>query len=427
MEIRIPYGTSSRTVDLPDNLNVDIIKPAHIRAADDPIGAVQSALDNLLGDVGWSQFSKVKSVAIAVSDKTRPVPHHHLLPPLLERLASLGISEDRITFFVAGGTHLPMAADEYPLILPDSILRRYRVVSHDSRNNQHLVHIGETSSGTPIWSNQGYYHSDLKIVVGNIEPHQFAGFTGGVKGAAIGLTGFLTINHNHAMMTHPGSKLGEYKTNPVRQDMEEIGRQIGTHIVLDAILNQDKQIVCALAGDPISVMNAGVPISRQVCQIGVPFTFKLMITSPGGHPKDINLYQAQKGFAHSVKITQPGGTVILAAACPEGTGSKPYEDWMLGKKSYSEVIDQFQMEAFRIGPHKAFQIARDASIVQLLLISEFEHTHAQQLLLNPVKDIQSAINFAIEDLAPGDHVGVIPNANSTIPYLSSQNNKKNGQ
>ena len=417
MDIQIPYAHSYLTVEIPDDVGVDIIKPPQTPAAPDPFGVVRAALDDLLGEVSWSDFVEAKSVAIAVNDKTRPVPHQYLLPPLLERLNSLEIPDEAITFYIAVGTHPPMKPDEFPTILPEEILQRCRVVSHDSENDENLIHLGETSRGTPVWANRGFVQSDRKIVIGNIEPHQFVGFSGGVKSAAIGLAGLETINHSHALMTHPDSQLGEYEANSARQDVEEIGRQIGVHLAVNAILNQDKQIVEVLAGDPVAVMRAGVPLSRQVCQVKVPQKYGLTIVSPGGHPKDINVYQSQKGLAHAARITHLGGTIILAAACPEGSGSTHYEDWAFGKKSYTEVIQTFLAEGFRIGPHKAFQIARDASRFRLMFYSEMGANLAGRLLLNPVEDLQIAVDAALADLQPGERVGVLAHAASTIPYL----------
>jgi nickel-dependent lactate racemase len=142
-----------------------------------------------------------------------------------------------------------------------------------------------------------------------------------------------------------------------------------------------------------------------------------MISSPGGHPKDINVYQAQKGLAHAALVMRPGGTVILVAACPEGTGSPHYEDWMPGKTSYQEVIERFNIEGFRIGPHKAYQIARDASKVRLMLCSELDEKFAQALLLNPVRDLQTALDMALANLQPGERIGILTHASSTIPYI----------
>ena len=419
MEIRVPYGHSFLTATIPDQIGVDFIEAPATPPATDPLEIVHRALENLLGNVAWADFVDARSVGIAISDKTRPVPHHQLLPPLMEHLTAIGIPDSAITFYIAVGAHPPMTPTEFPNILPMDVLRRYKVVSHNSEDADLQVDLGKTQHGTPVWSNKGYVNSDLKIVVGNIEPHQFAGFSGGVKTAAIGLSALKTINFNHALMTHPDSQIGEYETNPARQDIEEIGKKIVIHVALNSILNQSREIVRVLAGDPVAVMQAGIPLSRQLCQVGVKSEYSLMISSPGGYPKDINLYQAQKGLSHAALVMRPGGTVILVAACPEGTGSPHYEEWMHGKQSYEDVLQTFKAEGFRIGPHKAYQIARDASRLRLMFYSEMEEAFARALLLNPVQNLQTAVDLALADLQPGDHVGILPHASSTIPYILS--------
>lgn len=418
MEIRIPFGRTALTAQIPDSHRLDVIEAPDPPAVANPRQTVESALENLLGNLHWDNFRAAKTVAIAVNDKTRPVPHAQLLPPLLELLAAQGIPEAAITFYVAVGTHSPMTPDEFPAILPAEILSRFRVVSHDSEDDSSMINLGATSRGTPVWSNRAYVQSDLKIVVGNIEPHQFAGFSGGVKSAAIGLSGLKTINWNHSLLTHPDSLLGEYETNPARQDIEEIGEKIGVHLALNAILNQHRDIVKVLAGDPRWVVRQGLKHSRQACQVAVSQKYGLVISSPGGHPKDINVYQSQKGLANAALITRPGGTVILTAACPEGTGSSHYEDWMLGKTSYAEVIERFNAEGFRTGPHKAYQIARDAAKVNLLFCTAMDHDLARALLLNPVSDLQTTINTALEHLPTNEPVGILPHAASTIPFIA---------
>jgi len=418
MIFSIPFGRRQLSLNLPDELPVEIIEPASVTPAAEPLEEVRTALTNPVGAFRFSDFSRASSVAIAISDKTRPVPNHHLLPPLLEQLKALGIPNKAITLYIAVGTHPPMQPDEFSSILPDDILCRYRVVSHNATDLDSLVFLGHTPLGTPVWVNKEFTHSTLKIVVGNIEPHQFAGFSGGVKSAAIGLVGFETITHNHALMTHPDAQIGAYETNPTRQDIEEIGKIIGIHLALNAILNQSKQIVHVLAGEPVSVMRAGIPLSRQVCQVGVQDEFDIIISSPGGHPKDINLYQAQKGLAHAALITKTGGAVLLAAACPDGSGSPHYEKWMVGKSSYSQVLESFSAEGFRIGPHKAYQFARDASRVKLLFFSDMDPNISGALLLNPVDNFEAAVQAVLAAMPPGGRIGIMPHASSTIPYLN---------
>lgn len=411
----IPYGQSSLTFTLPDYLNVHLLTLADTPAAPDSLGVVRAALDG----VTWSAFVGAKSAAVAINDKTRPVPLDFLLPPLLERLEALGLAPECITLMIATGTHVPMPPEEFVRVVPAGILSRYPVVSHDCDDSANLVYLGDTPRGTPVSINRRYLEADLRLVVGNIEPHQFMGFSGGVKSAAIGLAGRETINRNHAMMMDDRAQLGTYDSNPMRQDVEDIGRMIGVQVVLNAVLNGQKQIVSALAGDPIQVMQAGIRQVMALATVPVAEPFDLIIAAPGGHPKDINLYQAQKALGHAILVTRPGGTVILVAACPEGTGSQKYEQWLFdGVDSLQAVFDRFAREGFRIGPHKAYQLARDSVRARVLLVSDMPPDFVRKLLLTPAT-LDEALSVALADLRPGARVGIIPIANATVPRLTN--------
>jgi len=417
MEFRIPYGHEHVTFNLLDDLHVELIAPAEAPPAPDPIQAVKNALDAPLGDVRLEGFANAESVAIAVNDKTRPVPHKYLLPPLLAQLEAAGIPRKAITLVIAVGMHPAMASNEFASVIPPDVLERYRVVSHAPDDKANLVHLGATQRGTPVWINRRFAKADLKIVVGNVEPHQFQGFSGGYKTAAIGLAGKETVNHNHAMMTDPNAVPCRFEDNPPRQDIEEMGRLIGVHFALNAVVNENKQIVTVLAGDPGEVMNRGIPLVRKIYQVHVPAPYDLIIASPGGHPKDINLYQAQKALAHASLVMQDGGAVILVAACPEGTGSASYERWMGGVTSYEAVFEKFKREGFRVGPHKAYQIARDACRVRVLMLSQMLPDFVRRLLLEPISNLNQSLSLALADLPFGARIGVMPAANSTIPVI----------
>lgn len=410
----IPYGATILTFSLPDERYVEWIAPAPIPAAPDPGRLVAGALDNPVGGFQLADFAGAGSVALVISDKTRPHPHV-VLYPLLSRLESMGLPPEAITFLIATGAHTPMMPDEFSKVLPGDLIARYPVISHDCDNSADLVYQGETQRGTPICINRHFAEADLRIVVGNLEPHQFMGFSGGVKSAAIGLAGRETIERNHAMMRDPAARLGRYDDNPARQDVEEIGRLIRVDMALNTILNGDKRIVRVIAGEPRAVMLAGVPMVRELFAVGVSAPFDLVIASPGGYPKDINVYQAQKALAHAALITRPGGTVILVAACPEDAGSTSYEAWVAGMSSHDAVLERFASEGFSLGPHKAYLIARDATRIRLLVLSEMDPAYVRRLLLTPVGSLEQAL--ALSDLAPGARIGVMPAANATIPYV----------
>jgi nickel-dependent lactate racemase len=416
-EFCMPYGKTHLVARLPDPWQPTLVTPKRVVAAADPVGVVQRALDHPLEVKRLAAYRKIRTAAIAINDKTRPVPHNYLLPPLLAQLESAGLAPAAITLIIATGAHPPLSVDEYAAVVPPDVLARYPVLCHDANDRASMVNVGETTQGTPVWINRHFKQADLRLVVGNVEPHQFMGFSGGVKSAVIGLAGLETINHNHAMMTDARSRLGTFEHNPARQDVEQMGQMVGVHFALNAILNDSKQIVAALAGDPLAVMRAAVPVVRDLYQVAVPEPFDVIIASPGGYPKDINLYQSQKGLAHAALITKTGGTIILVAACPEGSGSQTYEKWLEGLNSYDDILERFGQEGFRIGPHKAYQIARDASRVRVLLVSQMPDDFVKRLLLTPVNSLAEGLARAVERLTPAARIGLLPYANATIPYL----------
>ncbi|MEW6578370.1 MAG: hypothetical protein AB1435_04155, partial [Chloroflexota bacterium] len=228
-----------------------------------------------------------------------------------------------------------------------------------------------------------------------------------------------TVSANHALMRDPAARAGRYDDNPARQDVEDIGRLAGVHLAVNAVLNRDKQVVRVLAGEPLAVMHAGIPLVRALVEVRVPAPFDLVIAAPGGHPKDLNLYQAQKALAHASPVVRDGGAVILVAACGEGTGSAAYEAWMAGMTSHRAVLDRFAREEFRLGPHKAFQIARDAiRLREVLLVTEMPPEAVRRALLTPAASLDEAIARALSTLGPGARVAIMPAANATVPVLA---------
>ena len=417
-EFSLPYGKEYLSFQLPEAAEVQVVLPPETPPVPDHVAAVEEALDGPVGGVSLGDFREFRSAAIALTDKTRPVPLGIMLPALVHRLEALGISPRNIKLLIGTGTHPTMLPEEYHLLIPEKILAHHPVFCHYADDPDLLVQMGVTTRGTPVWVNQHFAEADLRIVVGNIESHQFMGFSGGVKSAAVGLAGRDTINYNHAMMTDPHAQLGRYKDNPCRQDLEEVGQLMGIHFALNGVVNQENELVQAFAGEPRAVMEAGIPVCRQVWQMPVDRRFDLTIASPGGHPKDGCLYQAQKGLMRATMVTYPGGTVILAAECKEGIGSIDYERWLEGMHSHEEVLARLEREGIRVGPHKAWQIARDAARVQVILVSEMDQNLVRRLLLTPATSLDEAISIVARDLAQGAQVGIVPRAASTIPVIS---------
>lgn len=415
---RVPFGRTSQQLELPDEFQVSWIDPAEISAETPPADVVQQALDNPLESFRWEDVRNARTVAIAINDNTRPVAQHLIIPSLLSKLEEQGFSPENIHFFIANGTHIPLQPDAFSQILPEYIYQRYTIHSHSSDDKPQLTYLGETPAGTPVWVNTAFHNSDLKIVVGNIEPHHFAGFSGGMKTAAIGLAGRETITANHAMLLEAGSKAGIFEGNPLREDIEQIGQMMQVHLALNVVMNARKEFLKAYFGEPLAVMAAGIPMSCKVSQTTVDGLFDVVISSPGGHPKDINFYQAQKGITHAAGIVRQGGAIVLCAACPEGAGSMSYERFMDGISSHDAVLEKFKREGFQVGPHKAIQVALIARRAQILLVSSLPDSLVEKLLLRPAASLQAAL--AGLNLSPSAKIAILPHATNTIPQVVSQ-------
>jgi lactate racemase len=417
--ISLPYGNSSIEINL-DSENISIIKPETIKPPIDQAEIVNNALHSGFGKPFYSNHDQKIKIAIGINDQSRPIPNHILLPCLLNYLKEYGFESNNIMFYIATGTHVPLKPSEFSLILDSDVISKYQIISHDCDDELNLAFLGQTSAGTPVYVNQQFIKADIKILVGNIESHHFMGFSGGVKTAAIGLTGRKTITANHSMLSHPNALMGLFSSNPMRRDVEEIGKIIGIDYVLNIVINDDKEIISAYWGDPTEVMAKGIEFIRENIQMKLDYhdrDFDLVIASPGGYPKDINFYQAQKAITHACLFSMPGGVIILSAECRDGMGSKKFEDFIVSKSSFSEVIKDFEKMQFEIGPHKGYQLAKQAINYRIILVSNIDDKLVRKMHLTPAKTLDEAFDLAKKSLKENPRIAVLPYATHTMPKI----------
>ena len=416
--MELPYGKKTIIFDLPQEWEPDLFRPKPILPAEDPIREVTQSLDNPCGNRRLENFSGAASVAIAVCDETRPVPNRLILPSLLKRLHQMGISKSAIQILIAPGLHSPTPESRFVDILPVDIINQYSITVHDAHCSD-LKFLGRTSQGTPVFVNPRFFGAALRFVIGMIDPHQFVGYTGGVKGAAIGLAGAQTIEANHSMLFHPKALIGEIQDNPVRQDIEEIGKMIGVHFAVDAVLDGTDRIVKVFSGDPSEVERAGSEFCRGVYEIKVSKEYDMVIVSSGGYPKDVNLYQAQKALANATPLVREGGEIILFAECPEGHGDEVFYQTMKKYKSPQEVGESFRRQAFRMGLHKAFLWAGSLIKARVYLHSALEEALVYELMVLPVKSVKELLSRIKAKYVHPPQIAIIPKGNST--YIKLQN------
>lgn len=414
--IEVPYGKGFVKARINNTIRSCRLAPKTIPPSGDAKSEILKALERPVTHKGLGDlrtFQDAGDVVIVVSDQTRPVPNNLLLDALLFKLEEYNIDGKQVTVVVGGGLHTPGRVED--IIGKDIIGRVRNVVYHDAMNERELIYLGDTSRGTPIWVNKYYALAEKRVVTGMIEPHQFVGYSGGAKGVAIGLGGAKTIEANHSLMTAKGAGLGVLEGNPVREDIDEIGAVVGIDLLVNVILDHGRRLVKAVAGHWFRAHREGVKFVQRMAQVKVPFLADVVIASPGGHPRDINVYQAQKALAVAEMVSKPGGVIILVAECPLGLGDDVFEETLKAFSSPDEVIDYFKKSPFRIGVHKAYLWAKTVAKRRVILVSDRLNSKIADILkVNLVSDLETALIKAIQ-LTDGNELLILPHAASIVP------------
>jgi len=414
-QIKLPYGKNYISGQIPFPYDtVSISEEAVQHASSDEI---VRALKNPIG-ASLSDLKGAKSVVIVTSDLTRPVPNKLILPPLIAELEAVGIKKEQLTLLIGTGLHRVSPQEEFAELVGEELAKEIKIISHDAWDEENLVYLGESSRNTPIIINRHYIEADAKVVLGVIDPHQFAGLSGGAKGVVIGLGGEKLVQANHAMLSHPKATLGNLEGNPVREDIDEIGGKVGIDFIVNVILNSKKEVVKAVAGHYIEAHRVGVEVARKTLQVELNQPADLVIAASGGFPKDVNLYQAQKALLHAAIAVKDGGTIILASECLEGVGEKRFTETMKLSKTPQEIIDNFAKQEFRVGAHKAYLWGTSLKKARVILVSDgIDLPTAKIMQVEKSETLQEAIDTVLDTLPENPKIYVMPKAPSTIPLL----------
>lgn len=413
-EIKLKYGTDYRKVSIPTKNILDIIIPEDLPAASDQLEEVRRSLREPIASEPLSVLAKGKeNVVILCSDITRPSPSYLLVPPILEELNAAGVDDDKITIVFGLGYHRPHTVEEMKKLVGEEVYNRVKCIDHD-RNN--CVYMGDTSRGTPVWLFEPVAKADFIIGTGNLEFHYKAGYSGGYKALMPGVCSKESVQANHVMMIQPGTMPGKADGNPMREDIEEAGKIGGMKFLVNAVLDSNKDIVKCVAGDPIKAHREGAKYIDMMYKRPIPQKADIVLCCPGGHPKDINLYQAQKGFEHASYAVKDGGIIILFAKCDEMLGEATFEDWMIRAKSPDDPVKWIQ-EEFVLGAHKAVVYCMVLQKKKAYLVSEMPDNLAKKCFFDPAKSVEEALEKALDEMGSDAKILVMPYANSTLPYV----------
>jgi nickel-dependent lactate racemase len=420
MKITLDYGTGGLDVSVPDD-NLTVIEPIFRPALPDPGEALRAAIRSPIDRPALATIvSPGCRVAISVCDITRAQPRREMLAALFQEIPGLRLED--VTILIATGTHRGNTADELERMLGRDIVHRCRIVNHDSRDQATLRHVGTTSTGVPVFLNRQWLDADVRITTGFVEPHFFAGFSGGPKMVAPGLAGLETVMmlHDAARIGHPNATWGVTEGNPIHDDVREIARMMPVHFSLDVTLNRDQEITAAFAGEILAEHGRACALAKQTAMRAVPAPFDVVLTTNSGYPLDQNLYQAVKGMSAAAKIVKPGGTIICAAECRDGLpahgsygavlASRPTPRdllAMINAPGYS-VPDQWQVQI-------QSQIQEKATV--LVKASGLGGEQIRAAHFTPIEDVSAAVRDALARAGAGASLCVLPQGPQTIPYL----------
>jgi len=412
MKVQLGIGTRTEEVDIPDKNLMEILLPNKVEHELTGADEVRRALASPVGSPRLRDIVKPgEKIVVVTSDITRPMPTYTVMPVLLDELYSAGVKPEDITLVFALGSHRCHTEEEKQHIAGERAYKEIRCIDGDVND---CVHIGTTSSGTPVDIVRPVAEADRRICLGNIEYHYFAGYSGGAKAIMPGVSTSAAIQANHSMMVDERAHAGNITDNPVRKDIEEATSLVGVDFILNVVLDEHKQIVKAVAGDVTKAHREGCAFLDTMYQKKIRERADIVIVSQGGAPKDLNLYQTQKALDNAKHAVKDGGTIILIGSCKEGLGNKVFEEWITQAKEPRDLITRVKAD-FKLGGHKAAAIAMVMEHAEICLVSDMDPEFVKTIFMVPYDSVQSAFNHAMDKHGKDATVIVMPYGGSTLP------------
>ncbi len=412
--LRLKYSKTELTFELPETSNTGFIVPNKIEHELTGVAEVRRALNEPIGTAKLNEIvGRNERVVIVTSDITRPFPGHLVIPEIIEELHKAGVVDENITIVFALGSHRPHSQEEMKSLVGEDIYNSG--ISLIDSDVSDCVNLGTCRNGTPVDIFRPVVEADKVICLGNIEFHYFAGYSGGIKAIMPGVSSREAIQANHSNMINENAVAGNIVENPVRQDIDQVADFINIDFILNVVLDDKKQIVKAVAGHYLKAHRAGCGYLDLIYGVKLTERADIVIASPGGYPKDINLYQAQKGLDNAKYAVKDDGIIILVASAAEGFGEDKFMEWMIFK-SPSQMISDIQTN-FVLGGHKAAAIAMILEKSKIFIVSDLDDETVRKIQFTPFPSVQDAVDEAVRQKGKNVKILVMPDAGSTIPMV----------
>ncbi len=427
------------SVKLPPDWRVTTIEPHRSLPLPDLRAATDAALAEPSGSTRLRDLATNKArVVIVFTDATRACPDQILVPAILRELQAAGVRDENVTLLCATGLHRPSTRDEKIAKLGQELVDRYRVIDHDPSKcvmlseAKHLsAREGEMLSEVrnDIAVNASLLESDLVIATGVVEPHQYAGYSGGGKTVVIGCGGEATISLTHGpqYLDHPGVRLGRVEGNPFQQFVREQARQIGLQLVVNVVLDGAGRAIAVKAGDPVAVHEALIEIARSIYEVPVPHPYDSVFAKVDP-PKDVNLYQASRAATYiGLSATPPirsGGAIIIEARCPEGAGQgvgeQRFFDTLAHAHDLRQLLDDFRANGCRAGEQRAFMLAQVLLKHEVIIVGSACPAVVSACKMIAVDSMNDAIDRVRGTIGTKANVLYLPHPLHTLPIFSQQ-------
>jgi lactate racemase len=426
----VPFGKGTIHFFLPSSTRVTQAVSKPFPPVEDEQAAVADALAHPIGTPPLREMVKPgNKVCIVFTDITRSCPDHLLIPPVLMELKAGGVKNADITLLCGIGMHRASTLEEKITKLGAEIVTHYRVIDNEPQNSQALVDLGVTAGGVPVFEHRAVVEADLVIATGIVEPHQYAGYSGGRKTLAVGAAGEALIAHTHgpAFVDHPGTRLGRIEGNPFHEAVTEAAHRAGLRYIINVVLDDNKRILRVAAGDMEEAFQDLVTFARSVYEVPIPQQYDIVIGGVG-FPKDSNLYQASRApsylFFAPTCVIRPGGYLIIPARCEEGAGSGVGEQRFLSAMHDAPnipfILEDARRNGYPPGQQRAFVLAKVLEQSHIIIVGSECPDIVAACKMIPAPTMDEALQIATQDRGAACDVLIVPHSLLTLPVIQEE-------
>ncbi|MDD3776572.1 MAG: nickel-dependent lactate racemase [Actinomycetota bacterium] len=424
MGIKLDYGNTKLEVEVPERNLLYVLETRPTKPVDHPEQKIAESIKNPIDSQPLEKLvAGKKDVCIIISDSTRAVPTRLILEVLLAELESYGIARENITILIATGLHRPNVGKELEQLVGKNIAETYRIINHDARDRQSCQDIGQTSQGTPVILNKNYLKADFKILTGLIEPHFMAGFSGGRKSICPGISymDMFKYFHGPAILESSHSTTGVLDGNPFHEEATEIAKKAGVDFIVNVTINKEKQVTGIFCGDLVTAHRQGAEFCLKSSRAEISQEADIVITTGGGLPLDVNVYQAVKGMVGCLPAVKQDGMIIIAAQCIQEIGSQEFTQLLKSEKDLGRFMDRIcNTDYFKIDQWELEELAKARKKAEIYLYSHCLTDCGQGIpedTLKLVNSVSEALDIGFARYGKDAKVTVIPEGPYVMPFL----------